>query len=125
MALYGEWERGLTLLGKGIKLNPYHPSWFHLVPYMNYYRHGEYENAFAEALKFNYPRLFWDPMMRAAALGQMGRTRDAGTAVGELLKLESDFAARARQMIGYYVKVDNLVDTIIEGLQKAGLVDLE
>jgi adenylate cyclase len=125
MALYGEWERGLTLLKKGIKLNPYHPSWFHLVPYMDYYRRGEYENAFAEALKFNYPGLFWDPLIRAAALGQMGRKRDAGTAVGELLKLEPDFTARARRMIGYYVKVDNLVDTIIEGLQKAGLADLE
>ncbi len=108
-----------------MKLNPYHPSWFHLAPYMDYYRRGEYENAFAEALKFNYPEMFWDPLMRTAALGQMGREREAKTAVGELLKLEPDFAARGRQLISRYVKVDDLVDMIIEGLRKAGLADIE
>ena len=35
------------------------------------------------------------------------------------------FVVRARQMIGYYVKIDDLVDAVIEGLQKAGLGDLE
>jgi adenylate cyclase len=125
MALYGEWERGLTLMKRGMKLNPYHPSWFHLAPYMDYYRRGEYENAFTEALKFNYPELFWDPLMRAAALGQMKRGREARTAVGELLKLEPDFAARGRRLISHYVKVDHLVDNIIEGMRKAGLVELE
>lgn len=63
MALYGEWDRGFKLLKKGMKLNPYHPSWFHLVPFLDDYRRGEYENAFAEALKFNYPEVFWDPVM--------------------------------------------------------------
>jgi adenylate cyclase len=125
MALYGEWDRGLTLLKKGMKLNPYHPSWFHLVPYMDYYRRGEYEDAFTEALNFNHPGLFWDPMMRAATLGQMGREHEARAAVGELLKLEPDFAGRGRRLISHYVKVDDLIDKIIEGLQKAGLDDQE
>jgi adenylate cyclase len=124
-ALFGEWERGLRLLKKGMKLNPYHPSWFHLAPYMDYYRRGEYEDAIAEALKFNFPELFWDPLMRAAAFGQMGREHEARTAVGDLLKLEPDFVARARQMISHYVKVDDLSDAIMEGLKKAGLVGLE
>jgi adenylate cyclase len=125
MALYGEWERGLGLMEKGMKLNPYHPSWFHLAPYMDYYRRGEYENSFTEALKFNYPELFWDPVMRAAALGQMGRGREARTAVDELLKLEPDFAAHGRRLIRNYVKVADLVDKIVEGLRKAGLVDID
>jgi len=125
MALYGEWDRGLSLLKKGMKLNPYHPSWFHLAPFLDYYRRGEYENALAEALKFNYPELFWDPVMRAAALGRLGRQSEAKTAVGQLLTLDPDFATRGRLLISRFVKVDDLIDTIIEGLQKAGLVDLE
>jgi adenylate cyclase len=125
LALYGEWERGLALLKKGMKLNPFYPSWFHLAPYMDYYRRGEYENAFAEALKFNYPDLYLDPMMRAAALGQLGRAHEARTAVGQLLKLDPDFANGGRRLINNYVKVDDLIDMIIEGLRKAGLVDLE
>jgi hypothetical protein len=39
--------------------------------------------------------------------------------------LEPDFATRGRLLISRYVKVDDLVDTIIEGVRKAGLVDLK
>jgi adenylate cyclase len=121
MALCGEWEQGLALLEKGMKLNPYYPSWFHLAPYMNHYQRGNYEEAFAEALKFNYPDLFWDPVMRAAALGQMGRESEASAAIDGLLKLVPDFASQGRRLISRYVKADELVNKLIEGLQKAGL----
>ena len=124
MALYGEWDRGLTLLRKGMKLNPHHPSWFHLAFYMDFYRRGQYEQAFTEAIKFNYPELYIDAMIRASALGQMKKKREAEAAVDELLKLYPDFKHQPRHMIGRYVKVDDLVDKIIEGLQKAGLDDL-
>jgi len=123
MALYGEWDRGLTLLKKGMKLNPYYPTWFHLVPFMDYYRSGAYENALTEALKFNYPEMFWDPLMRAVSLGQLGRLDEARKAVGELLKLEPDFRGQGRRLISRYVKVDALIDKVIEGLKKAGLDD--
>ncbi len=125
MTLYGEWDRGLTLLKKGMKLNPYHPSWFHLAPFMDYYNRGEYADAFSEAMKFNFPEIYLDPMMRAAALGQLGRQNEAKSAVGQLLKLEPDFATRGRWIINRYVKVNALIDKVIEGLQKAGLADIE
>jgi adenylate cyclase len=121
MMLYGEWDRGLALLKKGMKLNPYHPTWFHLASYMDYYRRGDYENALGEALKFNYPELYLDPLMRAAALGRLGRPKEAKKAVDQLLKLEPDFAARGRLLVNRYVKVDELIDMLIEGLRKAGL----
>jgi len=125
MMLYGEWERGLALLKKGMKLNPYHPTWFHMAPFMDFYNRGEHENALTEALKFNFPETYLDPMMRAAVLGRLGRQKEAKTALNQLLKLEPDFATRGRSLISRYVKVDDLVDTIIEGLRKAGLADLE
>lgn len=125
MTLCGEWDRGLTLLRKGMKLNPYHPSWFHLAFFMYHYHHGEYENAFAEALKFNFPGLYLDPLMRAAALSQLGKQNEAKTAVSQLLKLDPDFTTRGRWLIGRYVKVDDLIDRIIEGLEKAGLAGIE
>ena len=125
LMFYGKWEQGFPLLQKGIKLNPFYPSWFHMAPYMYHYHRGAYELAFAEALKFNYPGLFWDPAMRAAALGQMGRNGEARKALDELLKLVPDFANSGRRLIGRYVKVDDLIDRIVEGLQKAGLDDLK
>ena len=123
MMLYGEWERGLALLRKGMKLNPFYPSWFHLATYMDYYRRGDYKNAFAEAQKFNYPELYLDPLIRAAALGQMEKMQKARAAVDELLKLEPEFFARRQQLVSCYVKVDKLCDKVIEGLLKAGLND--
>jgi adenylate cyclase len=123
--LLGEWERGLALMERGMKLNPYHPSWFHLATFINSYRREDFEDAFSEALKFNSPELFWDPVMRAVAHVQLGREREARTAVGELLELAPDFASRGRRLIGNYVKVNHLTDRIIEGLRKAGLADIE
>ena len=125
MMLFGEWERGLVLLKKGMALNPYHPSWFHLATFMNYYHRGEYKNAHAEAIKFNFPELYLDPLMRAVSLVQMERVEEARTAVDQLLKLEPEFATRGRSLMSRYIKVDELVDEIAKGLRKAGLVDLE
>jgi hypothetical protein len=62
-------------------------------------------------------------MMRAAALGQMGRQKEAKAAIGEMLKLVPDFASRGRSLMKRYIKVDDLVDSICEGLRKAGLAD--
>jgi len=124
MMLYGEWDRGLALLKKGIKLNPYHPGWFHIATYMDSYRRGDYEAALAEAQKLNYAQFYWDPLMRAAALGQLGRQKEAKKAIEQLLKMEPNFRNRANRMIGRLVKVDDLIDKIVVGLQKAGSVSL-
>jgi adenylate cyclase len=125
MMLYGEWEKGRALLKKGMKLNPYYPTWFHLAPYMDCYYHAEYENALAEALKFNFPELYLDPVMRAAALGQLGRQDEAAGAAKQLIEMVPNFTSKGRSMISRYVKAGGLVDKIIEGLKKAGLADLE
>jgi len=121
MTLFGEWKRGLALLQKGMGLNPFYPSWFHLATYMNEYRLGSFENAFAEAIKFNFPTLYLDPMMRAAALGQMGKLNEAEGALNELLKLVPNFLSQGRNLVGRYVKVNALVNAIMAGLKKAGL----
>lgn len=125
MVLFGEWNRGLVLLRKGMQLNPYHPSWFHLAPFMYHYHRDEYENAYSEALKFNFPELYLDPMIRAAALGQLGRLRDANTAIDQLLKSDPDFLNQGRRLLGRYVKVAGLIEKIFDGLRKAGLAGLE
>jgi adenylate cyclase len=121
MALYGEWERGLHLLEKGMELNPFHPGWFHLAPYLNCYRQGCFEEAYHEAEKFNASHLFWHPLARAAALGQLERAREAKAALDELLAIKADFPSRGARLVGVFVKDHQLVRTLFEGLQKAGL----
>jgi adenylate cyclase len=125
MALCGEWDEGITLLRRGMLLNPRYPSWFHLALYCSYYVRGEYESAYSEALKFNFPELFWDQVMRASALSELNREEEAKKVVGELLKFQPIFAENGRQLICHYVKVKPLVEKICEGLDKVGLTILK
>jgi hypothetical protein len=67
------------------------------------------------------PQLFWDPVLRAAVLGQLGRLAEARRAVAELLQLKPDFRSCARGLIGFYVKIEDHIEGILEGLKKAGL----
>jgi adenylate cyclase len=121
LALYGEWERGLAILKKGMELNPHYPGWFHMAPYFYLYLQQSFEEAYQEAQQFHMPQLFWDPLLRAAALGRLEREPEAAQAVGELLQLRPDFSTRGRFLISCYVKLDYLTDAFIEGLRQAGL----
>lgn len=120
-ALYGDWEHGLALLEKGIQLNPHFPGWYRLAPYFNCYRHGRYPEALGEARQFNMPQLFWDPLLQAAALGQLGRELEAQAELERLLALRPDFPTYGVQLIGVFVKTPSLVEATLNGLRKAGL----
>ena len=122
--LFGEWEKGRELLYKGMTLNPLHPTWFYLAPFAYHYNRGEFEQAYHYAEKFNYPELFWDQVMRAVALAKLEDYETAEKVVEELLTLIPDFASRARQLIQGYIKVTEVEDKIISGLQQAGLKDV-
>jgi adenylate cyclase len=121
LALYGEWDWGLAILGKGMELNPYCPGWFHMAPYFYFYHQGRYLEALQEAQQFQMPQFFWDPLLRAAALGRLGRDQGAAKAVEELLAVKPDFPSQARFLIGCYAKSPELVEGLLEGLRLAGL----
>ena len=120
-AMAGEWERGVKLMDKACSLNPHHAGWHHLLYYMKHYRQGEYDLALIEAKRFNTPGSFWDPLIRAAVLGQLGRKNEAGRAVEELLALMPDFKSRGRSLLRRITYLDEHVDMLAEGLRKAGL----
>ena len=120
VGMIGEWERAVILMNKAMRLNPHHPGWYHLIPFMNHYRLGEYELALIEANRFNIPDFHWDPLIRAAALGQLGRQTEASKAVDELLNLVPDYKTRGRSLIRRYAYLDEHVDILAEGLRKAG-----
>ena len=104
-----------------MELNPHCPGWFHLAPYLYLYLQERYEDAYLEALAFQMPQLFWDPLLRAAVLGQLGREQEAAQAVAELLQLKQDFCINSPFLIGCYVKSKDLADALLGGLRLAGL----
>lgn len=121
MALFGEWDRGLRLLEEAIAWNPYYPSWLHVAFYMYHYNEGRYGEAWRETEEIHLPHLFWDPLLRAAALGQMGRLEEAAAAAENLLRLRPDFPHLTPRLLAFYIKPDTLIDRVVEGLRKAGL----
>jgi adenylate cyclase len=121
LSLYGEWERGLAILAKGIELNPHYPGWFHVAPYFYLFLNEKFEEAYQEALAFQIPQLFWDPLLRAAVLGRLGRKEEGGQALTELLHLRPDFPTAGHFLISCFAKFPYLIDGLLEGLRLAGL----
>jgi Flp pilus assembly protein TadD len=120
-ALAGDWERGIRYIKKTIQLNPYYRPWVHHALCLNQVRTGNYQEAYRETLNFKMPECHWDPLLKAAACGQLGRIEEGQAAVKTLLALKPDFARRGRILIGRYVKFEDIADRIIEGLKAAGL----
>lgn len=121
IALLGDWDRGLEIMHQAIRLNPRHPGWFHLAPFLNHYRQGHFEAALAEARKFNMPQLPWDQVLRTAAFQRLGLSRSASRTMRELLEVDPQFPNKAEIYVGAYVFDEDLATDIVSALREAGL----
>ena len=102
-------------------MNPHYLGWFHVAPFFSFFLHDRCEEAYQEALAFKMPRLFWDPLLRAAALGRLGRVQEGAQALTKLLQLRPDFPTAGPFLISCYAKFPHLRDGLWEGLARAGL----
>ena len=121
LAMAGQFDEGFGFIEQSMQLNPLFPSWFHFPYYLNSYLNGDFSGALKTVEKFGLPDFFWNPLMQAAALGQLGRITKAKAALQRLLSLKPDFPARARFYINCFLIKDKWVDRMLEGLKKAGL----
>jgi tetratricopeptide (TPR) repeat protein len=121
IARAGEWERGVNWIKRAIKLNPYYRPWVRSALWANWFRLGNYEKAYQETLSFMMPDLFWEPLMKASTLGHLGRIKEGQACVQALLKLKPDFAQRGRILIRHYIKFEDIVERVIEGLNAIGI----
>ena len=80
----------------------------------------DFEQALAAAYQFNIPTLFWDPLVRAAVLGKLGRKTEARTAVQELLMLQPNFAERPDFYVGCFVHSEQVRADVLAGLRIGG-----
>jgi adenylate cyclase len=121
LILAGESHRGRPLLERSIAVNPCHPGWFNHALCVDDYTRGDYESALQHTLKPAFEVRLWGSVLRAAVLGQLARTAEAGAAASEILALVPDFEARARELTHRPILSDAIVDALLEGLRKAGL----
>jgi adenylate cyclase len=121
LTLLGDWQRGPALIRMAIENNPYYNAIVHHALWINWISRRDYEKAYAETLHFRTPLLFWDPLIKAATLGLLGRIHEGKEALEDLLKLKPNFSTRGRVLIKHYIKFDDILARMIEGLNKVGL----
>ena len=121
MAYAGEWERGVTWIEKAMRLNPYSRPWTRHAVCINWFRLGDYEKAYQESLNFKSSYLYGEPLLKAAACGHLGKIEEGQACVRHLLELKPEFRKRGRVLLGGFIKFDDIVDRIIEGLEKLSL----
>ncbi len=118
----GEFERGTAIVRRAMELNANHAGWMHFAPLWDHFHKGEYERALECANRVDVPGLFWPYLVMAAACGQLGRRAEAEAAVRDLLALDPEFAAHARSNIESWHFASGLLEPLLEGLRKAGLL---
>jgi adenylate cyclase len=121
MTLLGDWESGPALIRKVISLNPFYNPVVHYALWEDCLRREDYEGAYAETMSLRRPAVFWYPLTKAATLGLLGRGEEGKQFAENLLKLKPNFPSRGRVLIGHYIKFEEIVERVIDGLRKSGL----
>lgn len=121
LCLFGEWEKGIDVFNQIKASNLDFPRWLYAASCLYYYKDGYYEKALTEANLYQIQNFFWGPLLRAATLGQLNRITEAQNELHTLCTWRPDFKSKAELLIKRYIKQDSLANSIMEGLQKAGL----
>jgi len=120
-AYSGEWERGKALVRKAMTLNPLHQRWLHFPFFLDHYRKREYREARTVALKINLPENHMVQAGLAAVYGQLGETEKAKATLDHILAMHPKFADDPRAAFVKRRMPRDLVESIMDGLRKAGL----
>jgi len=118
LAFMGEFERGIALSQRAQQLNPLHPGWYYFSLARYHYDQRAYDNVLADVERISLPEFYWSWLLRAAALGQLGRG-EAAASLAQIFALKPDFSARAELQKWNAAAKD--MAHILEGLRKAGL----
>ncbi|WP_319524517.1 hypothetical protein [uncultured Desulfosarcina sp.] len=121
MTLFGDWQRGPALINDAVEQNPYYNVIVHYALWVDWVRQERYDRAYEETLHFRRPTLFWDPLLRAASLGLLGRMDEGVQAGKDLLQCKPDFSTRGRALIRHYIKFDDIVERMVLGLGRVGI----
>lgn len=121
-ALAGRWERGIDLLQDAVARNPYALPRVPHVVWADRLQRGDFDSAYIAALECRGSGFFWPELMLASALGLSGRATEARMTAADLLRVKPTFLRRGRALIGHYIKSPELIERIVEGLERCGLV---
>ncbi len=119
--LAGDWDNGAAMLNSALSVLLHPPAWAYRVTFLCDYRRRNYAEALREISKYHAAENFTPPLLRAAALAQLGRLEEAAASVAEVLRICPRFRDIAPGYFRYLTAFDDISDHIMEGLHKAGL----
>jgi len=118
----GKNEESIAMIKKGMRLDPYPPSFYYYMLGQCYIVAGQFEEAVAEtkkAVKLE-PNSLWACVVLASSYGSLGREEEARAAAAEVLRIDPKFSVEQHAKRLPYKRQPDL-DRFIEGLRKAGL----
>ena len=121
MACVGEYDKSISLYEQSIILNPFMPWWFNVGPVFAHFYNGNYERALEFANHINVPLLFWDPIFKISALGQLLRIEEASAMADKFQRSFPGVADMVPFSLRAMIFDDTTYNNILEGLNKAGL----
>lgn len=119
--LLGEWQQGTSLIKKAIHINPYYDHIAHFALWLDMFRQENYEQAHMESLSVRAPNFFWYHLTTAATLGHLGHIPEGRKSAKVLLKFKPDFSQNGNRLIRHYVKFEDIVEPLIDGLGRVGI----
>jgi adenylate cyclase len=115
-------ERGIALVRKAMKIDPFHPTWFHFAIADYHFDQGEYDQALAAAKEIDFRGFAPAQMIVPAIYAELGRQSEARSAVEELLTLYP--RSNTETVVAELRKFNYPEDSIrlwVAALRKAGL----
>jgi TolB-like protein len=115
-----EYEDGFELMSSAIQ-NPYYFWITNAGLCMYYIRNENFDEALYWAKIIKKPKMLWDPILRLASLGWLGRKEEAQPVILELLDLCPSFKKRAEEIIDTFLIDKDLQSMILKGMEMAGV----
>lgn len=113
----GESERGLNMIKQAQEYAIDYPGYFHVGPFLDYYRKGKFKKALIEANKINMPNGMADHLCRFLALVNLNQLEEARKEKKEVLKIIPDFDTNGATILSnILLKKD--IDAIINDWEK-------
>jgi hypothetical protein len=109
------------MISGALEMISHPPGWAFRATFLNFYRQEDYARALFEIKKYHATEHFTPSLLRAAALGQLGRAEEARLAAAEVHRICPQFSELSDRYFRSLSAFDSMSDHLKEGLHKAGL----
>jgi len=122
LTLLGDRKGGPALVREAMTRNPCPSPVVFQALWLDHLQRGENEESHRAAVQYREPSSFWPVLMRACSLGLLGRRAEAKAEATELLARRPDFLRYGRVLIGRLIRVPEVLERVMSGLGRAGMV---